>query len=365
MGLHPITEEGGFFWRGTWREFYRAHLMLRSAGRIVVRIKEFEALTFADLEREATDLPWRRFLKPKQAFKLKVSCAKSKLYHEDAIAERIAGWIGEATGAQWFPGAADGDAQILLVRGWHDRFTVSADGSGDHLHRRGYRQEIAKAPLRETVAASLLFASGWVPSVEEGSGRGAATRYKVPTVSLTDPFCGSGTIVIEAALAARKIPPGMANPNLEPRTYAFQRWTAFDSDEWTKTVDSLKSHILPRASMTLRGSDRDEGAVTAAQANARRAGVEADVVFERRALTDAVFPGGGFVVTNPPFGVRVGEVKDLRDLYAVFGRRAAEVPGLKTAWLCSDTRFKDAAGGEWKTVCTFPNGGLDLSIVLR
>jgi len=365
LGLHPITEEGGFFWKGTWREFYRAQLMLRTAGRIVVRIKEFEALTFADLEREALDLPWRRFLQPKQAFKLKVSCAKSKLYHEDAIAERMAGWIAEVTGAQWFPGAGDGEAQIILVRGWHDRFTVSADGSGDHLHRRGYRQEIAKAPLRETVASSLLCASGWIPAVEEGKGRGAATRYKAPTEPLIDPFCGSGTIVIEAALAARKIPPAMANPNLEPRAFAFQRWVSFDPEEWTKTVDSLKSHVLPHAAMVLRGSDRDEGAVTAARANARRAGVDADVILERRALTDAVLPDQGFVVTNPPFGVRVSEGKDLRDLYAVFGRRLAERPGLRAAWLCSDNRWKDAAGGDWKTVHTFPNGGLDLSIVLR
>jgi len=365
LGLHPMPEEGGFFWKGTWRDFYRAQLMLRTAGRVLVRIKEFEALTFADLEREATDLPWRRFLKPKQAFKLKVSCAKCKLYHEDAIAERLAGWIAGTTGADWFPGAADGDAQIFIVRGWRDRFTVSADGSGDHLHRRGYRQEIAKAPLRETIAATLLHASGWVPAVDEGVGRGAAVRYKAPAADLTDPFCGSGTIVIEAALAARKIPPGMANAALSPRSYAFQRWTAFDPEEWNKTVDSLKAKVLPKAPIALRGSDRDDGAIAAARANARRAGVVEDVVFERRALTDAVLPDHGWLVTNPPFGVRVSEGKDLRDLYAVLGRLVADRPGLRAAWLCADPQFQAAAGGGWKTVHTFPNGGLDLSIVLR
>ena len=329
-----------------------------------MRIKEFEALTFADFEREASDLPWRRFLKPKQAFKLKVSCAKSKLYHEDAIAERLAGWIEGTTGAQWFPGAADGDAQIFVVRGWRDRFTVSADGTGEHLHRRGYRQEIAKAPLRETVASSLLLASGWIPASEEGAGRGAATRYKAPVAPLTDPFCGSGTIVIEAALAARKIPPGLANPQRTPRAYAFQRWDAFDGDEWGKTVASLQSHILDRAPMALRGSDRDNGAIAAARANARRAGVEQDIEFERRALSDAVFPADGFVVTNPPFGVRISEGTDLRDLYASFGRRLKETRGLRAAWLCSDPQWKIAVGGGL-TAQTFPNGGLDLTIVLH
>ena len=365
LGLHPLTEDGGFFWKGTWREFYRAQLMLRTAGRVLVRMKEFEALTFADLERDCTDLPWRRFLAAKQPFKLKVSCAKSKLYHEDAIAERLAGWITTATGAVWEPGAPDADAQIFIVRGWHDRFTVSADGSGDHLHRRGYRQEIAKAPLRETIAASLLHASGWIPSVDEGTGRGAAVRFKAPTADLTDPFCGSGTIVIEAALAARKIPPSMANPKLNPRPFAFWRWPSFDPEEFTKTVESLRSKVLDKAPMKLRGSDRDDGAVAAAIANARRAGVADDVSFERRALTDAVLPEKGWVVTNPPFGVRVSEGKDLRDLYAVLGRRLAEVPGTRAAWLCSDSQFQVAAGGGWTTLHTFPNGGLDLTIVGR
>jgi putative N6-adenine-specific DNA methylase len=365
LGLHPIAEDGGYFWRGTWREFYRAQLMLRTAGRVLVRIKEFESLTFADFERQAADLPYARFLEPGQGFKLKVSCAKSKLYHEDALAERLAGWITKATGSPWRPEASDADAQIFIVRGWHDRFTISADGSGEHLHRRGYRQEVSKAPLRETIAASLLCASGWIPSVEEGTGRGAAVRYKVPSQPLTDPFCGSGTIVLEAALAARKIPPAMANPKLNPRPFSFWRWPSFDADEFTKTVESLRSKVLDKAPMELRGSDRDDGAVAAAWANAQRAGLEADVSFERRALADARLPDSGFVVTNPPFGVRVSEGKDLRDLYAVLGRRAAEAPGRRTAWLCADPEFERAAGGSWIPVHRFPNGGLDLTIVLR
>lgn len=364
LGLHPVTEEGGFFWRGTWRDFYRAQLMLRTAGRVLVRIKEFEALTFADFERQAVELPWHWFLEPRQPFKLKVSCAKSKLYHEDALAERLGTWIAAATGAQWVPAASDSLAQIFVVRGWRDRFTISADGSGEHLHRRGYRQEISKAPLRETIAASLLCSSGWIPSVEEGVGRGAAVRYKAPEQALTDPLCGSGTIVIEAALAARKIPPAMANPKLNPRDFAFMRWKSFDAMEFTKTVESLRSKVLERAPMDLRGSDRDEGAVAAAQANAARAGVADDVVFERLALTDAVLPDSGFVVTNPPFGVRVSEGKDLRDLYAVFGRLTSR-PHLSTAWLCSDPQWESAAGPGWRRGQTFPNGGIDLTILLR
>jgi putative N6-adenine-specific DNA methylase len=270
----------------------------------------------------------------------------------------------EAAGGQWFPAAEDGDAQLFIVRAFRDKFTISADGSGEHLHKRGYRQQTSKAPLRETVAAALLCASGWIPAVDEGSGRGAATRYKTPETDLTDPFCGSGTIVIEAALAARRIPAGLSNPNLEPRAYAFQRWPSFDEEEWSKTVASLKSKVLDKAPMRLRGSDRDSGALAAAQANAARAGVAADIVWERRALTDAVFPESGWVVTNPPFGVRVSEGAELRDLYAVFGRVTTR-PGLRAAWLCADESFARAAGGNWTKLRVFPNGGLDLTMVAR
>jgi len=368
LGAHPHTEDGGFFWKGTWRDFYRAQLLLRTAGRVLVRIKEFEALTFVDLEREVNTLPWRRFLSPGRAFKLKVTCTKSKLYHEDAVAERVAAAV-EAAGGQWFPEADDADAQLFVIRAFRDQFTVSADGSGEHLHKRGYRQQAAKAPLRETVAASLLCASGWIPAVEEGTGRGAATRYKAPETDLTDPFCGSGTIVIEAALAARRVPPGMANAGLEPRAYAFQQWPSFDADEWKNTVTSLKSKVLEKAPMTLRGSDRDAGAVASAQANAARAGVGRDIVFERKAVSDAAIPAAGFVVTNPPFGVRVSEGADLRDLYASFGKLTAR-PGLRAAWLCADPAFAQAAGGlgvpgGWTKLRAFPNGGIDLTVVGR
>ena len=156
----------------------------------------------------------------------------------------------------------------------------------------------------------------------------------------------------------------MANPRLAPRAYAFQRWSAFDPEEWEKTVSSLRSHVLEKAPVVLKGSDRDDGAVAAARANARRAGVEGDLVFERRALTDADLPAApGFVVTNPPFGVRVSEGKDLRDLYASFGRKLAGLPGTRAAWLCSDPGFRAATGLPWDTAATFPNGGLDLTIV--
>lgn len=363
LGLHPFAEDGGFFWRGTWRDFYRAQLLLRTAGRVLVRIKQFEALTFADLEQKSAELPWRRFLTVGRAFKLKVSCTKSKLYHEDAVAERVAATI-EAAGGQWFPQAEDGDAQIFVVRAFRDQFTVSADGSGEHLHRRGYRQQTSKAPLRETVAAALLGASGWIPAVEEGAGRGAATRYKSPEADLTDPFCGSGTIAIEAALAARRIPPGLANAELKPRAYAFQKWPSFEAEEWNKTVDSLRSKVLEKAPMTVRGSDRDEGALKAARANALRAGVGADIVWERRAISDAVLPESGFVVTNPPFGIRVSEGAELRDLYSVFGRLTNR-PNLRTAWLCAERQFLAAAGGGWDVLRHFPNGGIDLDIVAR
>jgi len=364
LGIHPLTEEGGFFWKGTWRDFYRAHLLLRGAGRILVRMASFEALTFADWEQLTSKLPWFRFVQKGKLFKLKITAAKCGLYHEDALAERLAAVIEAATGASWAQQASDADAQIFLARGWRDRFVISADGTGEHLHRRGYRQELSKAPLRETVAAALLQASGWLPAVQEGTGRGRAARYKAPAHPLLDPFCGSGTIVIEAALMARKIPPAMANPARTPRAFNFLRWPGFQQELWDKTISSLQNHILERSPLTLSGSDRNDGAVASALANAQRAGVENDVVFERHAFSDAAWPAEkGFVVTNPPFGVRVSESSDLRDLYASWGRLTAEKPDLIVAWLCSSTAWERATGRRWEKLAAFPNGGMDLSIL--
>jgi putative N6-adenine-specific DNA methylase len=224
--------------------------------------------------------------------------------------------------------------QLVLVRLREDECTVSIDSSGELLHRRGYRLATAKAPLRETLAAAMLLASGWDR-----------------TSPLVDPFCGSGTIPIEAAMLALGIPPGAH------RNFAFMKWPGFNEKAWGEISNqpSAVSDIPP-----ILASDRDAGAIQMAIANAERAGVAEHIRFIQRAVSDLQAPTGpGWVVTNPPYGVRVSQGKDLRDLYARFGdvlRR--ECPGWQVAVLCSDPRLLGQMHLDLDTSLGLVNGGI-------
>jgi putative N6-adenine-specific DNA methylase len=293
------VEPGGVQFTADLAGVYASNLHLRTASRIVVRLGGFRASTFHELERRARRLPWGTFVRPGARLEIRVTSRKSRLYHQDAVAQRLETFVREATGA---PGVSEPapTGQAIAVRLYRDQCTVSVDSSGELLHRRGYRQATAKAPLRETLGAAMLLASGW-----DGSG------------PLLDPMCGSGTIPIEAALLARRIPPGLR------RRFAFQDWPGFDIALWEQLTREGAERVLPSAGVPILGSDRDEGAVAGARANADRAGVGGDIEF-RRAAISAVEPPKrrGWLVTNPPYGVRVGERRRLRDLYAQLGNVA-------------------------------------------
>ena len=304
VGITPsAVEAGGVHFGGTIGALYRANLFLRTATRVIARVGEFEARHFADLEKKAKQQPWSDLLTAKRAVRLRVTCKKSKLYHSDAVAERIAGAIEHVVGRA--PESktiddddqGDDDAQLVIVRLLHDRCTISVDSSGALLHRRGYRLQTAKAPLRETLGAAMLLASGWTPDAP-----------------LLDPMCGAGTIAIEGAMLARRIAPGAR------REFAFAHWPRFNDALWGRMVSAARERELPRAPAPILASDRDAGAIDAAAANAERAGVAADIEFTRHALSGITPPAArGWIVTNPPYGVRVGDAKALRDLYAQFG----------------------------------------------
>jgi putative N6-adenine-specific DNA methylase len=189
-----------------------------------------------------------------------------------------------------------------VVRVAHDVVTVSVDSSGAHLHRRGWRRATAKAPLRETLAAAMVMACGW--------------RHDVPFV---DPLCGSGTVAIEAALLAGGRAPGRG------RSFAFQHWPSFAPGTWASVCADVARADRAASSVTIApivAADRDAGAVRAAIDNAARAGVAGAVVVRRAPLAatlDALPSPPGWIVTNPPYGARVGGA-DLRDLYATLGR---------------------------------------------
>ena len=349
---HVGSDDGGVPFGGGLEAVMRANLWLRTASRVLVRVAEFEATTFRDLELIARQLPWERYASPARPVRFRVTCRKSRLYHSDAVAQRLADALDRRLGGAGpvVPDAADedaaegdaaggeGDAQLFVVRFFRDRCTISADSSGELLHRRGYRQAVAKAPLRETLAAAMLDAAGYT---------GAAP--------LLDPLCGAGTIPIEAALRARRIAPGAR------RRFAFEHWPAFDGARWRAMVDEAVAGELPAAPAPIQGSDRDEGAIAAARANAARARVEPDVDFAVLPVSAAAPAGAGpgLVATNPPYGVRVGDRDRLRNLYVALGNvLRTRCPGWTAALLLADRVLADQLRLPLADAFTTTNGGI-------
>jgi len=345
LGIDGSVEHGGVAWQGDDASLSRAVLHLRVAGRVLVRVARFRARGFPELERHASRIDWARYVTGGDGVVLRVTSRKSRLYHEGAIAERLLRVIGTDAAAQDEDDASS-DVQPFVIRFLRDECLISADATGP-LHRRGYRQQLAKAPLRETLAAAMLHAAGHADA------------------PLLDPMCGSGTILIEAALRARRIPPGLAGAERQPRPHRMRNWPDFDSAAWDAAIASARASILPVATAPILGSDRDAGAIEAARANAGRAGVQDDIRFERHPVSDAAVPDGiGMLVTNPPYGVRVGS-GPLRDLYAALGNLARRrLAGWQVALLCADRRLCAQTRLPLETVLATRNGGIAVELML-
>lgn len=326
---------------------------LRTVTRVLVRAAEFRATSFAQLEQRARAIPWATWIAPGGRARFRVTCRKSRLYHSDAVAQRLASaLVGAVTGAVIAEGAGDEDdgtedAQLFVVRMSDNACTVSVDAAGDPLYRRGYRQAVAKAPIRETLAAAMLIGAEW-------DGQSA----------LYDPMCGSGTLIIEGALLARRIAPGLQ------RSFAAERWPSARAAPWRMVRADAAAAALPRAPAALAGSDRDAGAIVAARANAERAGVTDDVEFTVAPVSAIRAPAEhGLLITNPPYGVRIGETRELRDLYAALGRVARE---RFAAWACAllsadrtpGHSLERQLGLDLREIWRTTNGGIPVRLVV-
>jgi putative N6-adenine-specific DNA methylase len=362
-GLEPLVEDelkelgikgkavpGGVEWNGSESSVAIANLWSRLASRVVVRIGEFSARTFFELERHAKKVEWQKYLGPSTAVQFRVTAKKSKLYHTGAIAQRLQEAIARQLKRDVvLAGSAEDEdaevnAQIFIVRVERDQFTISADTSGALLHRRGYRQAVAKAPLRETLAAAML--------------RGAEWNAKSPIV---DPMCGSGTIAIEAAMIARKIPPGLE------RKFVFLDWPGADVTRWNALVAHARSQILGRSPAAIAASDRDTGAIEAARSNAERAGVVSDIEFAVQAISAAtpIGSGPGLIITNPPYGERVGDTKAIRNLYAQLGNVArAAFGGWDLAMLSANKVLDGQTQIDFAERFKTSNGGIPVRLVI-
>lgn len=347
LGVRGRRRHGGVAAEMTTRQLYAANLQLRTATRVVVRVARFQARSFAVLERSLRDIDWSPWLDPDTPVTARATSHRSRLWHTGAVVERL---LRAAPGQE----ASDGDApQVrVMLRLVHDQVTVSVDSSGDPLHRRGWRRPTAKAPLRATLAAAMLLASGW-----DGG------------TPLVDPFCGSGTIPIEAALLARRTAPGLVRAGWPGGGFAFQRWPAFEPGTWASVLGTARATGRPGATAPVVARDRDRGAVAATLDNAARAGVADDLDVAPAALSDLdVAPGaggGGWLVTNPPYGRRIRSGRDLRNLYARLGQVVAtRLPDWRVGLLVADVAAAGHTGLALAPAFHATNGGIEVRFLL-
>jgi putative N6-adenine-specific DNA methylase len=349
LGLgEPEQQAGGVSFEGDFHAVLRANLGLGLASRVLVRLAQFRAVHLAELAKKAGRLPWRQWIAEGTPVAVHATSRRSRLYHTGAIAERVGRAAGAGAVAQEGE-AIDADAPVTIhVRFERDTCTVSVDTSGAPLHRRGYRLATAKAPLREDLARALVVASGW----DRDS-------------PLLDPMMGSGTIVVEAALLARNLPPGYLRER-----FAFMSMVPFDAAAWQRVREGAMDRAWPSLPFPIYGRDRNPGALRAATGNAERAGVLSDLDLGRATLgafpwEPEQMPPRGALVTNPPHGRRIGGGKSLTPLYRRLGQVVNGLPAdWRVAILASDRRLALRTGLPLSTALLTEQGGTKVRVLV-
>jgi putative N6-adenine-specific DNA methylase len=337
-GASEVTRvDGGVTFTGPPEVGMAANLHSRTATRVLLRLGEVEARQFAELRRRLAKLPFEQFVPAGRPLRVDAAASRCRLYHTGALAETAALAVADRVGA--LPEAQGEDEEVarVLLRGREDRFVVSVDTSGELLHRRGWRVETGRAPLRETLAAGLLWLCGYDP-----------------TRPFLDPMCGSGTIALEACARALDVAPGLA------RSFAFERWPRFDAASWDRLRDQALSAIRSAPRAPLYAFDRDAEAVEIARRNAGRAGFLAHLEIERAELGERPAPTPpGLLVVNPPYGKRITGGGRGRELGRVL---RAGYAGWRAGVLLPAS---DRGGLGWPAaVHPLTNGGLKVSLLI-
>lgn len=301
------VEDGRVTFIGDAEAICRANIFLRTTERVLLKVGSFHAETFEDLFQGTRAIPWEEYL-PKDAkfWVAKASSIKSKLFSpsdiqsimKKAMVERMK----KAYGIEWFP--ENGASFPLRVFLHKDTVTVALDTTGESLHKRGYRTLMSKAPITETLAAALIMLTPW-----------KSDRI------LVDPFCGSGTFPIEAAMIAANMAPGMN------REFLSEDWKHLIPRKcWYDAMDEANDLVDLSVQTDIQGYDIDGDIVRAARANAKAAGVDELIHFQQRSVSDLSHPKKyGFLITNPPYGERIEDKKNLPELYKTIGERFAEL----------------------------------------
>lgn len=297
------VEDGRITFIGDEEAICRANVFLRSAERILIKIGSFHAETFEELFQGTRALPLEEFIPSNGKFWVtKAASVKSRLFSpsdiQSVMKKAMVERLKEIYKVNWF--AEDGEPFPIRVFLMKDEVTAALDTTGESLHKRGYRKLTAKAPIAENLAASLIMLTPW-----------KGDRI------LVDPFCGSGTFPIEAAMMAAGIAPGMN------REFTAEKWQHLvPAKEWYQAVDEAREMVNLHVDTDIQGYDIDERMVDIARENAKLAGVDSLIHFQRRDVSQLSHSKKyGFVITNPPYGERIEEKKNLPVLYRTIGER--------------------------------------------
>jgi putative N6-adenine-specific DNA methylase len=301
LGYEPASVENGrVHFRGDGSAIARCNLHLRCADRVLLQVGEFEARDFGELFDQTRALPWAEWLTVDAAFPVQGRSVKSQLHSvpdcQRIVKKAIVEQLRSVYGHRWFE--ETGPAYPVDVSLQQDRATLTITTSGPGLHKRGYRTFVGPAPLRETLAAALVLLSYWNESRP-----------------LVDPCCGTGTIPIEAALIGRNIAPGLK------RTFVAEQWPQIAADVWTDARAQAVQAIRGPLDFRIVGTDIDANALNLARQHAAAAGVANDIHFQERPLAEFRSPHKfGCLITNPPYGERLGEHAEVQALYRELGR---------------------------------------------
>lgn len=296
------VEDGRVTFEGDAEAVCRANIFLRTAERVLVKAGEFTAETFDELFEGIKAIPWEDYIpKDGRFWVTKASSIKSKLFSpsdiQSIVKKAMVERLKQHYHVEWFP--EDGASYPLRIFLLKDRVTAAIDTSGESLHKRGYRTMTSKAPITETLAAALILLTPW-------------RKDRI----LVDPFCGSGTFPIEAAMMAANIAPGME------REFTAEQWTnLIERQLWYDAVEEARDQVDTDIQADIQGYDIDGEIVKAARENAKRAGVEQLIHFQQRPVSALSHPKKyGFVITNPPYGERLEEKEALPALYTEIGQ---------------------------------------------
>lgn len=297
------VEDGRVTFYGDEEALCRANIFLRTAERVLLKVGSFRAVTFEELFDKTKELPWEDYIpKDGKFWVAKAASVKSKLFSpsdiQSIMKKAMVKRMQERYHVEWFP--EDGAAYPIRVFLMKDIVTVGIDSSGISLHKRGYREMSGAAPITETLAAALIMLTPW-----------RADRI------LVDPFCGSGTFLIEAAMMAANIAPGMN------RSFTAEDWAGVIPKKfWYDAIDEANDLINTEIKTDIQGYDADGSVLKIARKNAEEAGVGQLIHFQERTVAELSHPKKyGFIITNPPYGERLEDKKDLPRLYRTLGER--------------------------------------------